>query len=480
MSGLLLVACAVGGNPHAWPAAGSDDAPPGGSEAVVASVAWPADPLPPRPGGTVIVGAGASGLAAAMELPGSIVLEAASTWGGRSALGGHHVCLVGTEEQAEMGIDDSVALALDDWPWWTGEAATEATVAFLEASDGVRDRLEELGMDLYLEDPDPMLGRHRLHAPLPEAKGFAQALYDAAIDGIDLRLGTPATGLVLDERGVVGVETADGVLEAGTVVIAVGGFTNRVDLVRDGTAWPAGTWGVGTDAFATGQALDWAVQHGLGTARLDAVGSNADVVGIAGPDGLAIRPANNSVWIWVDGTGRRFTNEQQGWSLTLAAAAEEHGRVWAVTTHDAFLGAINPEDRDYAEAGLSCRDTWPELAAVLGVNARALVATVNDVVDHFSEFTPDAFGRTQLPNLVGTPCAFPWGRLASKSFGGLAVNDHGAVLDGDGRPIPGLYAVGEAAGMGQPGLGGAFGFDGSLSAVIWSGWRTGAAIHAAQ
>ncbi len=460
-----------------------DPAPAEYSGAVIprgaASASIPGTPLPPRPEGTVIIGAGASGLAAAADLPGAIVLEASSAWGGRLAGGGHHVCLVGTEEQAEAGIDDSVEQALADWPLWTGEAATAATVAFLEQSGAVHDRLEELGMDLVLEDTDPMLGRHRLHVGADDGKDFAAALYDAAIEGVDLHLSTPATGLVLDARGVVGVETAEGVIEAGTVVIATGGFTNRVDLVRDGTAWPAGTWGVGSDAFANGEAIDWAGEYGFGTARLDAVGSNADVVGIAGADGLAIAPKYNWAWVWVDASGERFANEQLGWTLTLAAAAEEHGQVWAISTHQALLEAVAEENRDYVEAGLLCRDTWDELAGSIATDADGLAATVADVVDHVTHHSTDDFGRAQLPDLTGQPCAFPWGRLASKSFGGLAVDDSGAVLDNAGRVIPGLYAVGEAAGMGQPGLGGAFGFDGSLSAVIWSGWRTAAAIKAA-
>jgi len=57
------------------------------------------------------------------------------------------------------------------------------------------------------------------------------------------------------------------------------------------------------------------------------------------------------------------------------------------------------------------------------------------------------------------------------------VDDQGRVLDAGGEPVRGLWAVGEAAGMGVPGMGGAWGFDGALSAVVWSGWRAAAAIR---
>jgi predicted oxidoreductase len=54
----------------------------------------------------------------------------------------------------------------------------------------------------------------------------------------------------------------------------------------------------------------------------------------------------------------------------------------------------------------------------------------------------------------------------------------GQVLDGSGEVVEGLYAVGEAAGMYVPGFAGRSGIDGSLSAVVWSGWRTADVIEA--
>ena len=85
-----------------------------------------------------------------------------------------------------------------------------------------------------------------------------------------------------------------------------------------------------------------------------------------------------------------------------------------------------------------------------------------------------------LPDLEdGGVCAIQPGRVAAKTFGGLAVDDGGRVLDAKGAVVPGLYAVGEAAGMLAPGWAGPHGVDGSLSAVVWSGWRLGEALAAA-
>ena len=73
-------------------------------------------------------------------------------------------------------------------------------------------------------------------------------------------------------------------------------------------------------------------------------------------------------------------------------------------------------------------------------------------------------------------CGFLPARIGEKSYGGVDVDLDGRVLDAAGQPITGLYAVGEAAGMGAPGMGGLTGFDGSIGAVVWSGWRVGDAL----
>lgn len=61
----------------------------------------------------------------------------------------------------------------------------------------------------------------------------------------------------------------------------------------------------------------------------------------------------------------------------------------------------------------------------------------------------------------------------AKNFGGVATDVDGHVLDELGRPIPGLYAAGEVAGMVLEGGGGA-GFAGSMNACYWGGRVAGA------
>ena len=60
--------------------------------------------------------------------------------------------------------------------------------------------------------------------------------------------------------------------------------------------------------------------------------------------------------------------------------------------------------------------------------------------------------------------------MARKSLGGIQTDLGGRVLRGDGEPIPGLYAVGEAAGFGGGGLHGKRSLEGTfLGGCVFTG-----------
>jgi predicted oxidoreductase len=67
--------------------------------------------------------------------------------------------------------------------------------------------------------------------------------------------------------------------------------------------------------------------------------------------------------------------------------------------------------------------------------------------------------------------------ISRKSLGGLQTDLRGRVLDGQEKPMPGLYAVGEAAGFGGGGASGKRSLEGTfLSGCILTGRKAAAAI----
>lgn len=456
--------------------------PSPGSPAVTASPGS----APVSPGRTVVIGAGPAGLAAAMDLGGEVVLlEADAAVGGRARWAGGRMFFVGSEEALAAGWTEGVDRLLDDWETMTGAPPSPATWRFLAESDAVRDRLAGLGARFVLAEEDPVVGGWPKSTLEGGGAELVRLLAEAVPDPVDLRLSTPATALVLDGDRVLGVEVDGALLPADHVIVASGGFVNRADLVDRVTPDPPGSWGVGTDPGAQGWAFEQAITLGLGVTAAEAVGWNGDVVALPGADGrpLGFDLGGGVPWVWVDASGERFVDESANWSVEVAGRRRATPGVWAVAAWDRLVAQVDDADllvaaRD-ADALVRCRADDDALADALGVDPAGLAATRLAVAAYADGTAADPHGRPgrTFPTDAGEPCGFVPGGLASKNFGGLSVDSDGRVLDADGRVVRGLWAVGEAAGMGAPGLGGAWGFDGSLSAVVWSGWRTAAAIE---
>ena len=94
-------------------------------------------------------------------------------------------------------------------------------------------------------------------------------------------------------------------------------------------------------------------------------------------------------------------------------------------------------------------DTIEELAEKIGVPAEALKATVARVNELAAKGVDEDYGKRPalLTTIEKAPFyAFKWGNELIAAYGGGAVDEDMRVLDMDDWPIPGLYAVGAAAG----------------------------------
>ncbi len=465
---LIVAGCTTGrDSASAW-----DSRP--GSDFVDSGTAAPFGP-------PVVIGAGLAGLAAAADLPGAIVLEASDAPGGRAAnWGQRRFFFHGTDVQVALGAEESVEEVMADWPSMTGGEATDDTRTFLAESASVHDRMEALGLR-FLDPPGPDLitGRDELFTVEAEGDELAAAFVASAAAGVELRLSTPATSLLVDDSGLIGVETADGVIETNRVLLATGGYTGRIDIVERYASWPAGTWEAPHEENS-GFAWDLAQSLGLGLSHLDAMGAFDGYLGdYAGGGILPLGTA--APLLWVDRTGQRFVDESELGSIELETAFWAHDPTTVVTTDaDVLSFAYLGTDDEYLSV-LRCYPSFAALAAAEGVDPVGLQATVEAVKAFHAATATDPLGRAgyDFPALAGTPCAATEARKTAKSYGGVTVDDEGRALMADGSVLPGLWVAGEAAGMGAPGMGGLRGFDGSLSAVVWSGWRAAASMNAA-
>lgn len=183
--------------------------------------------------------------------------------------------------------------------------------------------------------------------------------------------------------------------------------------------------------------------------------------------------------IAVTRSGRRFVNESNSYhdfcQAMVARCGEEdsQGEICAffVTDHRAFrkygLGYAKPAPipfgRELASGYLTRGKTLQDLARQVGIDPVQLEATVRRFNDAAARGEDPEFGKGTTaynrslgdPEHKPNPCLAPIvdgpfyavklvvGDLGT--FGGLKCDDNARVLDADGRPLQGLYAVGNDA-----------------------------------
>jgi hypothetical protein len=168
-----------------------------------------------------------------------------------------------------------------------------------------------------------------------------------------------------------------------------------------------------------------------------------------------------------------------------------------------LLGGAPPPVEAFKEHGADfvVRRTLPELVAAMNALAGSSlldlaqvereVRTRDEQMDHQSaeilrarQYIGDRLIRVAKPHRLLDPAAGPLiavrlNVLTRKTLGGLETDLSARVLRADGEPLPGLYAVGEAAGFGGGGMHGYRALEGTfLGGCLFSGRIAGRAAAA--
>lgn len=343
-----------------------------------------------------------------------------------------------------------------------------------------------LALRYYLDIPARMARRSDDRLTLGPA--LVARLRRSLLDrDIPLQLSAPATELLTEDGRVVGARlaTAGGeqvVRASRGVLLCTGGFARNAALRQryqpqpSSDEWTAAATGATGDSIALGESVNAALGF-MGSAwwspcyRLPDGRSLALISGKANPGS-----------IMVNGQGRRFTNEAQPYEDVVKEQYANHAEGGeAIPCYLVFdrlyrekytAGHIKPakitDDNklpdDYFSSGLFTRaESLGELARKLGIDASNLEQTVAEFNTHARQGEDPAFGRGQTlhdryyadPEVQPNPSLAPLekapyyalrcepGDLDTK--GGLLCDEHARVLDQDQRPIPGLYAAGNAS-----------------------------------
>lgn len=460
----------------------------------------------------IVIGAGLSGLSAAVEMGRSglevLVVDMNSVAGGHTMLAGG-VAMADTPLQKRLGIKDSAELAVEDWMAWTEDGDAEWTRYYAKNSrEMIFDWVTRMGVEFVRVVPSHGNSVPRFHFTQGRAAHLVLPIYRTALSmpNISFRWNARAEELLVASGRVTGVVVKDlrggevRRLYADNLVLATGGFETDVERVL--ANWTPGLPRpdrllIGSAISATGSGHDMATDAGAALSRIDR--HFIYINGLVNPrdrQQTHALTAGNDQSLWVNARGQRFTNEA-GFEkdILVDLLQQEPSNYWMVFDHasrDSFgvRGAawLNSPSQDHPildNTQVTKRaQTLRELAALSGLPDEALLQSVqefNAMIDAGEDTAFGSFshGDKAPPKIQQPPFyaiqIFP---VTRKNMGGVTVDRQMRALDQSGQILPGLYAVGEL--NGSLGINGKHGLDGMfLGPAILSGRIAAQSIVAA-
>jgi succinate dehydrogenase/fumarate reductase flavoprotein subunit len=330
--------------------------------------------------------------------------------------------------------------------------------------------------------------RYRRGMRLVNGNALVAALAVSAWNaGVEIRVNSPALRLLSRDGKVSGavITSLAGEVEINAshgVVLACGGFPHDIarkkDLLPHAPSghehWSAASRGNTGDGLRLGEAVGGVVARDLLQAA-----ALAPVSLVTRADGSTAHfphliERGKPGLIAVTRAGLRFANEADSYhdflcALLAATPAGEPLGAWLVCDHRFIrrygLGAVKPTPMPmsrWLRSGYLLRgESIEQLARQCGIDPAALQTTVQRYNRQATAGVDNDFAKGETPynRMQGdaasgnpNPCMAPLQKgpyYAVKvvagslgTFAGLRVNDQAQVLDGEGRPIAGLYAAG--------------------------------------
>ncbi|MGH9109649.1 MAG: FAD-dependent oxidoreductase [Acidimicrobiales bacterium] len=408
----------------------------------------------------VVVGAGGAGMMAALVAARRgvdvMLVEKSVHQQCNTELSGGLVQGAGSRYQQALGIEDSPERMLGDIMGVNGGKAEESVLrAICERSAAVVEFLADVvGLEMHLDTTVQYVGHstNRMHTTPGErgselVAGLRRAVHEER--RITFADHANVQGLRIEDGTVVGIVAGEGGAEkvgAASVCLSCDGFGGNAEMVARYCPGISGANYIGSDNN-TGDGIRWGIEAGAALDRMSAYQAHSHINASFGTRLGGALPIMGS--IMVDGAGRRFAREDQGYSEFAEVLVKEAGGE-AVEIFDQAIFDMARQTgsfRDASEAGAIRRgDDVGALAEAFGLDADVLADELADYNDAVRRAKPDRFGRSDLPRTLEPP--YHGSRVSAAlvhTQGGLRIDDRCRVLREDRRVIPGLLAAGGTA-----------------------------------
>lgn len=378
----------------------------------------------------VVVGAGLSGIMAAVELQTNypnlevIVLEKQGVTGGSLPFTGGAIFSTDSAEHKELGYtsttDDVVAYLYKSS--YNEKLNVKLTKDIFGLSGETMDMFMAAGFPSKEGLSPSSPHNEKLYTDWAEGRGVEFNKFITEYiekNNINVRLNSCVTDLLVKDGTVNGVTVKDAdstyKINAKAVLLATGGFAKNSELMQEYA--PQHAKGISTvNSGATGDGILFTRQF------------NTPVTGTGTMGTLKTEDDKNPIpsYCLVDKTGRRFLDESLApyrVQRAFTEAGKEEG--FFIATENEINGEALKTAIDTGAAQKF--DTVEELAQAMGIDAEGLKEEVSKV-----DFLSNS------PYYVS--------RVVCRSFGtlaGIKVTDDCQVVDGEGKAVPGLYAAGE-------------------------------------
>jgi len=427
----------------------------------------------------VVVGFGIAGGCAALEAARAgatvLLLERAAVHGGTSSLSGGHFYLGGgTAVQRATGHEDSVEEMVKYLTASSKEPEPDKIRAYCEGSVEHFDWLESLGFEFersfypekaviqpgtqglmftgnekvwpFINQAKPAPRGHKV--PVPGDTDGTRMVMDLLRDrveeaGVEVRYETGATHLVTSPSGaVVGIEwrcfDQTGVVRAGAVVLAAGGFVMNPDMVN------AYTPALGSRLFTLGSTYD----DGLGI-RLG-VSAGGQLKHMEEPFITApfYPPSVLVTGIIVNRNGERFVAEDSYHARTSYHVMHQPDQVAYLIVDSTHIEHPKMPLVPFIDGW----ETVEEMEEGLDLPTGSLAKTLDRYNEHAAHGEDPDFHKH--PDWLAAQDQGPWGAYdltlgkalyAGFTLGGLRTTVDGQVQRADGSLVDGLYAAGACA-----------------------------------